>query len=204
MNQNILRAWIVVLALLVHVQLQSSSTSQTDLYFAYGSNMSSEFLCERLKNGDWTSDGWHKTGNLEGPFPEDLGTYMLHDYEFSYNLADTDSQTETAGNITKKIGSFVYGVLYKITKEQLQELDISEDAPENYRRIEVIVHRSQDNAREDVPACATAWAYVGNPKYLTTTINPDPEYVELLHSAAIKRRFPRDYIEQYLEQKVYR
>jgi len=196
----------LVFALGIYFQLESYLMAQTDLYFAYGSNINSEFLSERLKNGDWTRDGWYKSGNLQGPSPEDLGTYVLDDYEFGYNIADTDSQSgpdqETAGNITAKKGSHVYGVLYRITQAQLHELDESEDAPENYIRTAVTVHRvavSQLKPKEDTPTSVTAWAYVGNPKYLTTQINPDPKYVELLCNSAKKREFPEDYITQFLD-----
>ena len=49
-------------------------------YFAYGYKLNLAFLKERLKNGTWNHDGLHKTGQLDGPDPVDLGTYVLPDY----------------------------------------------------------------------------------------------------------------------------
>lgn len=168
-----------------------------EYYFAYGSNLSHDFLIERLKNGEWLSDGWHKTGTLEGPFPIDLGTFVLLDYEFGYTL---DIGTETAGNVIPKTSSKVYGAAYQISREQLEELDRSEDVPEDYLRIAVIVDKVASSVFSE--GSIEAWVYVGQPHKCTDKTNPDPDYVDLLVNSATQRNFPQEYIDNYLQVPV--
>lgn len=177
----------------------------TNYYFAYGSNLSYAFLKERLKNGKWVDD-WHKDGILEDPIPIDLGTYVLPDYEFGYTLnLETLGEKGTSGNILSKKGSIVYGVLYLLSDKHLKELDLSEDVPRSYERVSVKVHRVASLLfyEPNSPSSAIAWVYVGNPKYMTDEMNPDPIYEKLLIEAALERHFPQSYIEKYLHADVY-
>lgn len=169
----------------------SIANIQNVFYFAYGSNLSADFFRERLKDGKWLPDGWHKTGNLKGPTPKDYGTFILPDYEFGYSL---DLGNETTGNIIPKKGSKVYGVIYEITQEQLLELDLSEDVPIDYNRVAVKVYKVSNT----ILTFQDAWVYIGNQNKYTHIINPDPEYVELLVNSATQRNFPVEYIQQYL------
>src|SRR5262245_29709689 len=74
-------------------------------YFAYGSNLSYDFLKERLKDGEWIDD-MHKAGTLQGPAPVDFGSYVLRDFEFAYNLdVESFGDSGTAANITSKKGA---------------------------------------------------------------------------------------------------
>lgn len=182
----------------IHVR-EVDNSELTQLYFAYGSNLSYDFLKERLKNGEWLSDGWHKSGELEGPAPLDLGTYVLDGYEFGYTL---DVGTETAGNIVASDGARVYGALYKVTDAQLAELDRSEDVPRDYTRVAVQVHRVALNALNKKFPQADAWVYVGSPQLITQVSRPDPEYADLLVRSATERLFPQEYIDSYLKTEV--
>ncbi|KIA76868.1 gamma-glutamylcyclotransferase family protein [Parachlamydia sp.] len=176
------------------------------LYFAYGSNVSYDFLKERLKNGSWV-DEWHKDGELEGKAPIDLGAYELNDYEFSYSLDTTPfGESGTAGNIAPKEGAKVYGAVYCLSDAQLAELDIGEDAPEAYARVAVKVQRCATQAFKNLqaPESLIVWAYVGNPKHVTQEENPDLEYVRRLVESAFERLFPSEYIDQYLDTYSYK
>lgn len=164
-------------------------------YFAYGSNVDGSFLEERLKDGEWTSDGWHKTGQLRGKKPTDYGVYYLDGYEFGYTLQDGKL---TTGNIAPKEGSRVYGVLYGLSEEQFQELDRTEDVPRDYKRVAVVVHRL-GLASLDKMSMLTADVYVGNPERVTDHVCPVLEYVDRLIDAATKRCFPPEYIDSYLK-----
>ncbi|MBS4167588.1 gamma-glutamylcyclotransferase family protein [Parachlamydia sp. AcF125] len=179
------------------------SSDLPHLYFAYGSNLSYEFLKERLKNGEWL-DEWHREGVLEGQPPLDLGTYILDDYEFSYSLNVTPFGEEgTSGNIIPKKGSQVYGVVYQLSDAHLAELDRTEDIPEAYKRVAVQVHKCATKVLGNFPLgeSLTAWVYVGNSKYIQIEENPNREYVNLLIHSAFERLFPREYIDQYLQAK---
>lgn len=167
-------------------------------YFGYGSNLDSAFLRERLKDGEWLEDGWHKSGSPIGPDPEDLGTYTLTDYEFGYSL---DLETETAGNIVPKKDATVYGALYKVTEEQLKILDKDEDLGEDYQRVALRVQRFAHRALSEAPEEVDAQVYIAYPHRLTNRMNPDPQYVKLLVEAARKRQFSDAYIETYLNKE---
>lgn len=180
----------------------NQSNGLSHYYLAYGSNLSYDFLKERLKNGNWI-DEWHKNGELEGPIPQDLGTFKLFDYEFSYSLnVEPFGETGTAANVQPKKGSIVYGALYKLSDAQLLELDKTEDVQEAYVRIAVKVHKCAEAAFEAIhlPDQLTAWVYVGNPKYVVQDSSPDPLYVDLLVRSAYERSFPPNYIEECLQK----
>lgn len=92
------------------VAISMISQERPHLYFAYGSNLSYDFLKKRLKEGEWV-DEWHKSGKIQPPIPIDWGNYELCDYEFSYSLLPC-GEKQAAGNISPKAGTKVYGVLY--------------------------------------------------------------------------------------------
>ena len=172
--------------------------SLTEPYFAYGSNLSAAFLQERLKDGEWLPDGWHKSGQFQGPAPVDHGTYVLDDYEFGYTL---DQGAETTGNVVPKQGAHVYGVVYSLSTNQLKELDATEDVPRDYLRVAAKVHKFADEGFKTrvVNAWEDAWVYVGNSTLVTEKLKPDPEYVDLLVSSATERGFPQDYVNHFLK-----
>lgn len=197
---------VVIIHLWQPLYAEEKEVVHTDLphyYFAYGSNLSYDFLKERLKNGQWL-DGWHKDGELEGSIPFELGVYELSDYEFSYSLdAEPFGDEGTAGNVIPKQGSKVYGIVYRLSDIHLAELDKGEDVPEAYARVAVDVHkcRSAIFGIHDFSEPLKVWMYVGNPKYITWEKNPDPVYVDLLVESARKHLFPPEYIEEYLNVK---
>ncbi|MBS0622814.1 MAG: gamma-glutamylcyclotransferase [Verrucomicrobia bacterium] len=167
-------------------------------YFGYGSNLSYDFLKERLKNGEWIGE-WEKDGVLEGPVPTDLGVYALSNYEFGYTLKPFD-ESYTTGNILPKEGAKVYGALYLICSQQhIDALDASEDVPRDYKRVAVKVHQVASSRFQNSPPSAIAYVYVGNKKYVTDAINPDPEYVDFLIEAAQGRALPTAYIDKFLK-----
>lgn len=186
----------------------STSDVADQYYFGYGSNISQEFMHERLRNGEWTSS-WTRAGYINGPIPIDLGVYYLENYEFAYNL-DTEpfGDPGVAANIIKNPGSRVYGVLYRISKCQLEEIDKSEDEPIAYKRVQLTIKKMPAlilNKRNDglnSPEQVTAYVYVGQDKYITYSIKPEPEYVDIILKGANEHNFPRKYVNNYLIPKT--
>jgi hypothetical protein len=178
----------------------------SEYYFGYGSNLSHPFMCERLKDGKWIDD-YHKDGKLQGSAPEDLGGFYLDDYEFSYSLDLTAfAETGTAANVIAKKGSRTFGVLYKISKAQLKELDKSEDTPVAYQRLAIKVHRlptvvGSGKATQKNFSSKVAWVYVGQKKHLTQNYNPDKDYVSIILSGAREHGLPASYVQQFLDYK---
>jgi len=163
-------------------------------YFAYGYNLNPTFLKERLKNGTWNHDGLHKTGQLDGPDPIDLGTYVLPDYQFSYDL-DLQNYNEkgSVGNVTIVPNHKVYGALYRLTEAQLKKLDRSEEVPRIYDRVLVQVY--QEGA---IHSKVDAWLDLGHPQAVTPAPHPLPDYVNTIVTAAENRHFPQEYVDKYL------
>ena len=179
---------------------QQAQAASTEYYFAYGSNLNPWFMRERLKDGDWLPDGWHKSGHFSGPELQVLGLYTLQDYEFGYNLWVGN---ETTGNVVPKTGSRVYGMLYKISELQLNELDRTEDVPRDYMRVALKVKQAAASVWQNAPSKVDAWVYVGNAELVTAAIDPDPEYVAFVTDAAIEQKLPQDYIETYLKMDLF-
>lgn len=210
MRKNIINAIIAITWLLQPLNAKEDKNSTlvqhaclSHNYFAYGSNLSHNFLKERLKNGQWI-DEWHKDGELIGHIPIDLGSFELLDYEFSYSLnVESFGEEGTAGNIIPKKDAKVYGIVYRLSDTHLVELDKTEDVPEAYTRVAVKVHRCAKNilSENNFSTPLIAWVYVGNPKYVVQKENPDPVYVDLLIKSACERSFPPEYIEKYLDIK---
>ena len=98
--------------------------SARELYFAYGSNMSSRHVLERI------------------PSAKIIGQAMLADYIWCCNKLGTDGTAKA--KIMKENGSSVYGVLFSIKSKQWQRLDQIENG---YRRIAVEVELQGEQKR---------------------------------------------------------
>ena len=95
-------------------------------YFAFGSNMSSKRMQERL--------GWS---------PSRLGAILL-DYEMVFNKHSNDGGK---ANIIYSPGDLVEGILYYVNEEDLLILDKYEGvAAKQYRRYEIEVRNKNKNS----------------------------------------------------------
>lgn len=180
------------------------SNQNEEYYFGYGSNLSYNFLLERLKNGPWTDD-WHRSGEIVGSVPERVGIYALKNYKFGYNLSD-ENNTETWANVQWDEGSEVYGLVTLISKEHLEELDRTEDVPRDYQRValtvQLYVSEADTPLNPQPPAEVKAWVYIGNAFRITQNPQVDPAYETLILNAARQENLPNDYIEHYLTVPV--
>ena len=163
-------------------------------YFGYGYNLNSALFKERLKKGKWLPDKIHKTGALDDPEPIDLGTYILPEHKFSYDLdLEKFHEKGSAANVSEVQKHLVYGVLYRITEKQLKRLDRSEEVPRIYMRKLVKVYQ------EGHPQKTTeAWIDIGRESAVTNIPHPQQDYIDEIVNAAQSRHFPPSYIDQYL------
>ncbi|OIO69130.1 MAG: hypothetical protein AUJ57_09565 [Zetaproteobacteria bacterium CG1_02_53_45] len=90
--------------------------SARELYFAYGSNMSSKHLLERI------------------PSAKIMGQAKLNNYIWCCNKLGRDGTAKA--NLMREDGAAVYGVLFSIKSKALKQLDHIENG---YRRITVDV-----------------------------------------------------------------
>ncbi|XES77273.1 MAG: gamma-glutamylcyclotransferase family protein [Candidatus Bathyarchaeia archaeon] len=137
-------------------------------YFAYGSNLNQEDL-----------DKWCKKRNrplidlkLKSPRP-----CVLRDYTLDFNYYSR-SRGGGAANIEPSQGEYVEGVLFEMTKADMQTIDIKEGAPNSYRKIPVSVIL-KDN--EKVDGVAT---YTVCDKCKTHFTAPTDEYLKIMLDGA--------------------
>ncbi len=136
-------------------------------YFAYASNMNRRQVEQRA-----------------GALPEEKNA-RLDNYELNFEKIARGG-TGTA-NIVPAEGKAVWGVLYRVTEQQLKALDRFEGVPEHYRRSEVTVVDS--DARK-----------VGAQVYLARKVRkglkPDRLYLQKIIEGAEEHGLPADYIER--------
>ena len=139
-------------------------------YFAYGSNMNRTQVRQRAGE----------------PAEEKLA--RLENFELNFdNVARGGTGT---GNIAAVEGRVVYGVLYRLTEEQLKKLDRFEGVPEHYRRSEVNVLDAEGRK-------IAAQVYLA--RKVRRGLKPDRGYMQRIIEGAVEHDLPGDYIEQLKE-----
>ena len=136
-------------------------------YFAYGSNMSRTQLRQRAGE----------------PAEEKLA--RLENFELNFDkIARGGTGT---GNIAAADGGVVYGVLYRMTEQQLKQLDRYEGVPEHYRRSEVNVLDAEGRK-------VAAQVYLA--RKVRRGLKPDRTYLQRIIEGAVEHNLPGEYIEQ--------
>lgn len=125
-------------------------------YFAYGSNMKTKRLENRV--GEVNAIGWA----------------IIKNYCLKFNKLGTDGSGKA--NIEPKEDSFVEGVLFDLTEEQLKKLDRYEGVNDDYIRCTMDVIRF-DNKE-------VAGVYIGNQNTLRGRLKPNCEYLQYLIDGA--------------------
>ncbi len=133
-------------------------------YFAYGSNMLTERITDRL-----------------GPV-EKTGLGILRNHQLVFNRLGTYLPGGVA-SVVPRLGSDVLGVIWKIDAVQLKTLDIIED-PEAYSRETVGVDLEHNNSVECLTYISLAQGY--HP--------PSEEYLSYLIQGAEEHGFPARYV----------
>ena len=134
-------------------------------YFAYGSNMNKERLINRVG-----SVGVQKLG-------------YINNYKLTFNKIKNDKFSYA--NIEKSIGERVYGILYKVSMDQIYALDRYEGVPDHYIRKEMKIY--DENGKDYV----MAYVYVANRSKTRFGYPPTQEYMSFLLSGA--EMLPKEY-----------
>lgn len=135
------------------------------LYFAYGSNLSTEQISERCPSARFISAGW-----LPG-----------------YRLDFTRRSSLWEGGVADVVVSAkddVWGVVYTISEEDFAELDKHEGYPDCYNRFEATIF-TLDGMLERI------WVYTVKEK--EPFVAPSKAYMNVLKAAAKEHQFPSDY-----------
>lgn len=121
-------------------------------YFAYGSNMDPNRMSER-----------------DVHFSE-RRCAILKGYTLRFNKVASKNQREGKGNIIRKEGGIVEGVLYEMPDSDLTKLDLAEGYPDHYDHLPVEVEL-EDGAK------VQALTYVAQPNMIREGLKPTREYL---------------------------
>jgi len=136
-------------------------------HFAYASNMSRAQMQQRVAS--WQEE---KTARLDN-------------YELNFDKVARGG-TGT-GNLVIAEGKVVWGVLYRLTEQQMRKIDHFEGVPNHYRRSEVTVQDADGNR-------ITAQVYLAGK--VRRGLKPDRLYLKRILEGAEEHNLPPDYIEQ--------
>ena len=138
------------------------------LYFAYGSNMDEPQMQDRCPDSRF------------------VGIALLDGYRLGYTRFSKKRNGGVA-DIVSAPGNSVWGLVYKLTPQDLELLDSFEDKGKAYDRMAVKVRFLDGRVVE-----AETYYVISK----QGDIKPSEEYLDLLLKAACKYRFPREYIAQ--------
>ncbi|MBI4461587.1 MAG: gamma-glutamylcyclotransferase [Acidobacteria bacterium] len=136
-------------------------------YFAYGSNM------------------FHQQVKQRAGKPKEEKSARLEGYGLNFDKIARGG-TGTA-NISLAPGKVVWGVLYRLTEQQLKALDRFEGVPEHYRRSEVSVVDGEGKK-------IAAQVYLA--RKVRKGLKPDRQYLQRIVQGAEEHNLPADYIAQ--------
>ncbi len=135
-------------------------------YFAYGSNLDQKQMKSRC------------------PSYKLIGKYVLKNYKLAYTIFSKKRNCGCA-DIIESVNDEVWGLLYQITKDDLEKLDLYEGHPVNYKRFTV---RVQDINGKTIEAQSYE---VVNKK--TEYQIPSREYHRIIVDNSTKNGFPDSY-----------
>jgi len=141
-------------------------------YFAYGSNMKSSRLRDRI-------------GEVI-----DHGIVSKQNYRIIFNKQSTDGTGKT-NLVTPAEQTEVIGVLYELTENQLKKLD---DIEKGYMRIPIVVNWGTKTKE--------AQTYVAIDNMINNELLPKVDYLQLLIEGASEHGFPEEYLKLLKNFKV--
>jgi gamma-glutamylcyclotransferase len=124
-------------------------------YFAFGSNMNKERMIDR-----------------EAEFTE-MQKGILKDWKLVFNKINPRKERAGFANIEPEKNSIVEGIIYKVNKKTIQELDGYEGVPLAYIRKTMQVTMDNDELIE----CEV---YIANPSRVNNSLKPEKWYLNHL------------------------
>ena len=143
------------------------------IYFAYGSNMSTEQMFNRCPNSKY------------------LGYGYLKDHKIVFTRMSQKRQGGVA-DILFSENDEVWGLFYSLTNDDLASLDRHEGYPDTYTRSNFSCYIVNDSLNTGQAEQITAMAYTVVNKS-PITIPPSLNYLKILQDAAFEHAFPEKY-----------
>ena len=144
-------------------------------YFTYGSNMDQNDL------NNWCDKKGYPRIIISNPKVAELKNYKL---DFNYY---SSGRGGGAANIIEVEGESVFGLVYDLNDTDYKHICIKEGAPNFYKEIDVIVFVSGENL-------SVKTFKVVKEREKPTFQVPKRDYRDLILNAAIKYKFPDEYV----------
>lgn len=136
------------------------------LYFAYGSNMLTARLAERVPSAEPFGPGW------------------LAGHRLAFHLRGSDGSGKCNVYATGDAGDTVHGVLYTVDADRLERLHAAEGPPYAFVKLQISTH--------DGPVQAVT--YRGRPEYLDDALVPYDWYCDFVTRGARAHGLPGAYV----------
>jgi gamma-glutamylcyclotransferase len=137
------------------------------LYFAFGSNLDRDQMRVRCPNHEVLALAW------------------LPDHRLAFT-AFSPGWNGGVADVVQSPGDKVWGLLYRLTRSDLESLDAYEGHPQKYRRTLVKVEQQAEHMSE-------VWTYVVISK--SGPYPPSGPYLAVIEAAGARLGFPRDYLD---------
>ena len=132
-------------------------------YFAYGSNMSPQYLTNiRNVRSQWSSAS------------------ILQDYAVQFSLPGLARLEPAFANVTPQQGAEAYGVVHRLSLEGLETIKGSEGEGYHWRQVDVHLASGES---------VSAWTLVAKPAFLAQA-PPSRRYLGVMYAAAVYFDFP--------------
>lgn len=141
------------------------------LYFAYGSNM----LTERLQN--------------RVPSASPLSTAIVSGFTLRYHKKGRDGSAKCT--LRRRDDSSVYGVIFEMDRREKNQLDKAEGLGNGYGGITISVEKSLKQF--------TAYTYIASESFIDKRLRPYSWYKQLVIAGARQHRLPGGYIGKMLD-----
>jgi hypothetical protein len=154
-------------------------------YFTYGSNMDYDQMMERCPNAEY------------------FGIAFLQDYKLAFTRYSSKRESAVA-DILVSPGDIVWGLIYIVNNDDLENLDKHEGHPTIYRRIKEKVfkyipdsnHTSYGNSLNDLNNYKAFDVEVYEVVNKDLNLFPNINYLSLMQDAAFENSFPSKYQEE--------
>ena len=171
----LIKSFCLIVAMAIGFGQPSAEKEELVLHFGYGSNMSESYMRQY-------------TPSLKYVMNAQLPNFEIQFRKYSNNMGGGIS------SIIEKPGGMVYGVMYYITKKEMDELDILEDVPLGIYKRETFQVLGEDGKWYEADLYR-----VSEPK---GPYEPAKKYLDLMISGATEHNINEDWLKKLKQMRA--
>jgi len=171
----LIKSFCLIVAMAIGFGQPSAEKEELVLHFGYGSNMSELYMRQY-------------TPSLKYVMNAQLPNFEIQFRKYSNNMGGGIS------SIIEKPGGMVYGVMYYITKKEMDELDILEDVPLGIYKRETFQVLGEDSKWYEADLYR-----VTDPK---GPYEPAKKYLDLMISGATEHNINKDWLKKLKQMRA--